>query len=159
MENNTVAVNTFQSFEVELKGMHPSFVPVGQEKSARKSSEYTETLKEFHRVAAKYSADRIYLDFVKIYDATGFDFNPETMKMIAGISRFYGNDAGTMNYLFTFHYFAMLSEQTGREPRLGKRIRRLVVYQALFNKDATPITYSPPRKWWLLDAQCRQLGF
>ncbi len=136
------------------------FVYFDETVSDRNHAGYVENLRKLQKFAAKYSPERIYGDFVKIYDATQYNVNPDTLDLIAVISESYGSDAADMNYLLTIIYFAMLSEQHRKDTKLGKRIKRLAVYQALFDKvQPEEVTYFPPRKWWLIDAQCSQRGF
>jgi hypothetical protein len=148
------------SLESDPSNQHKWFTYFDQLHPDKQYANYVEHLRELQNFAAKYSAQRIYRDFVKIYEGTVLNINPEILKLIARISESYGEDAADLNYLFTIIYFAMLSEQHRKDARLGKRIKRLAVYQALFDQyPAEEINYYPSRKWWLLEAQCSQRGF
>src|SRR5215216_2190329 len=160
MENNASPLADFQSMEFDSRSKYKWFVYFDQANSNRLQTGYVENLRELQNFAAKYSPERIYRDFVKIYDATEININPNTLDLIAEISESYDDDAAKINYLFTIIYFAMLSEQNKKDQQLGKRIKRLAIYQALFDKvQAEEVRYYVPRKWWLIDAQCSQRGF
>ncbi len=160
MDNNTTNLTTVQNLEFEHSNKYKWFVYFDQAISDRKHSSYVEHVETLQNFAAKYSPERIYRDFVKIYDATESSVNPDTLDLIALTSEAYADDAADINYLFTIIYFAMLSEQHRKDTKLGKRIKRFAVYQALFDKvEVEEVTYFPPRKWWLIDAQCIQRGF
>ena len=160
MENNAFPLADFQSMEFDSRSKYKWFVYFDQANADRQHTGYVENLRELQNFATKYPSERIYRDFVKIYDATEININPNTLDLIAEISESYDDDAGEINYLFTIIYFAMLSEQNQKDKQLGKRIKRLAIYQALFDKvQAEEVRYYAPRKWWLIDAQCSQRGF
>ena len=160
MENNASPLADFQSMEFDSRREYKWFVYFDQANADRQHTGYVENLRELQNFATRYSPDRLYRDFVKIYDATEINVNPKTLDLIAEISESYYDDAANINYLFTLIYFALLSEHNKKNQQLGKRIKRLAVYQALFDKvQAEEVRYHVPRKWWLIDAQCSQRGF
>jgi hypothetical protein len=154
MEPNTTNFAAFQNLELDPSNKYDRAI------SVRKSPGYMENLRQLQIFAAQYSPERIYRDFVKIYDVTEYNISSDTLALIAEASESYGDNGGDISYLFTMIYFAMLSEQRRRDTKLGKRVIRLAVYQALFDTlNSEEVTYYPPRKWWLIDAQCSQMGF
>lgn len=160
MENNAPRLAPVRNFEFDPSNEYKWFVYFDQANANRKYASDAENLNELQSLAAKYSPERIYRDFVKLYDATEYNFNPNALNIIAGIAESYGDDAAEVNYQFTIMYFGMLSEQHKKDTKLGKRIKRLAVYRALFDTyTAQEASYYPSRKWWLLDSLCSQRGF
>ena len=109
MENNASPLADVQSMEFDSRREYKWFVYFDQANADRQHTGYVENLRELQNFATRYSPDRLYRDFVKIYDATEINVNPKTLDLIAEISESYDDDAANINYLFTLIYFAMLS--------------------------------------------------
>jgi len=160
MENNAPFLAPVRNYEFDPGNEYKWFVYFDQANAVRKYASDSENLSVLQSLAGKYTPERIYRDFVKLYDVTESNFNPNALNTIAVIAESYGDDAAEINYLFSIMYFGMLSEQHKKDAKLGKRIKRLAVYQALFDTyKAEGPSYYPSRKWWLLDSLCSQRGF
>jgi len=95
---------------------------------APRDFEYFATLKQ---LASKHTAARLYQDFVTVYDATGCQVRTDTLALIDKIAAAYGGDAATVEYTLTVIYAGMVAEQNKAYAVLGKRMKRLGVYQVL----------------------------
>lgn len=95
---------------------------------APRDIQYFTTLQQ---LAAKHTAARLYQDFVAVYDATDRQVRPPTLALIDEISARYGTDSATVEYTLTVIYAGMVAEQNKAYAVLGKRVKRLGVYQVL----------------------------
>jgi hypothetical protein len=130
----------------------------GVSRHAPSDIQYFNQLKQY---ADKYSAEQVYEDFVRIYDATELTRNIEVHKLIREISQKYNGDSLEVEILFNILYAAMLSEQNRAGTRLGKRIKRLGVHQLLI-EDCTvdrAAGFSRNQSWRFIAAECQQRGF
>jgi hypothetical protein len=111
--------------------------------------------------ANKHGAEKIYTDFVKIFDYTTQNLNP---KLLAGIGRLasqYAADTLAMDKIFTILYAGMVAEENKDRAILKKRIKRLGMYQILIEKrqPEEAANFSKAKSWQELDALCQTLGF
>lgn len=100
----------------------------GRSVFAPRDTQYFATLRQ---LAARHTAGRLYADFVAIYEATDREVRPATLAMIDKIAATYGDDAAAVEYTLTVIYAGMVAEQNKANAVLGKRIKRLGVYQVL----------------------------
>lgn len=61
--------------------------------------------------ASKYGANRIYNDFVCVYDLTGNQVEHSALSDITQIASTYGDDALEINVIFSILYMAMIAEE------------------------------------------------
>jgi len=108
-----------------------------------------------------HGVDKIYGDFVQLYDVTRKDIDDDALKLIDQISNYYGIDEFEVNKTFTILYAAMVSEENKKDTKLGKRIKRLGVFQMLIEnytiEEATQ--FSMGKKAEYLAQLCRERGF
>ena len=123
---------------------------------------------ELLNLAQIHGHEYVYQDFVKIYDQTDRDPNPEMVEYIKNLvrERYSQEEYMSVVKLFIILYMAMVAEyyyktKFGRPSRLQKRTKRLGVYQFLFG-GLTVLQakeYSKGRSFDELDALCQQYGF
>lgn len=133
---------------------------------APRDSEYFTILKG---LADKYGTEKVYADFVTIYDHTNKDDVSDDQKSvvqdalteITGIANSYTEDALAVDQVFTILYMAMVAEEKKAGTRLGKRIKRLGVHMMLFEglspKDAAGCLTG--KRWQEIDAMCNARKF
>ena len=96
---------------------------------AVKDIDYFTVLKQ---LADKYSVDKVYNDFVTVYNLVGININSQHWLAIRNIAETYNKkDFLVVAKLFCILYVTMLAEQNNAHAILGKRIKRLGVYQIL----------------------------
>ena len=109
----------------------------------------------------KYGHKQIYEDFVVIYNRTQKTIDPEIPRLIAGLSRFYKENALEMEIWLNVLYAGMVAEENKENAILKKRVKRLGMYQLLIGKfspeDAA--SYSKGKKWKELDEVMKNYGF
>lgn len=111
-----------------------------------------------------YGADRLYQDFVKVYNRTGKTVSQDTLEYIHQMSRTYNLVPGhslRMEQLFSILYAGMIAEENRQDTRLGKRIKRLGVH-LLLKEDFSPqvaADYMRGMGWKEIAAICEEKGF
>jgi hypothetical protein len=129
-----------------------------QIKYAPKDVEYFSILK---KLALKYGNQKIYTDFVRIYEATTKNIDNKVVELINEIASDYGQDKNEMDIWLTVLYAGMVAEENKEFAILKKRIKRLGVYQVLI-ENLSPeyaANFSRGKKWDELDKICRERGF
>ncbi|MDR1854454.1 MAG: hypothetical protein LBR05_06055 [Azoarcus sp.] len=123
-----------------------------------KDEDYFQELKD---LAKKYGVDRIYGDYVLVYEKTGKTVNDDTLRQISDISKQYHEDALQMDILLTVLYMAMIAEERKANTRLGKRIKRLGIYYLLVENAPVPqaANFMRGMGWRAIDALCKARGF
>lgn len=116
---------------------------------------------DLQELSAKYGVERVYGDFVRVYDMTGKQVNNRTLEVISQIAEGYGFDSPKVDTIFSILYMAMIAEEQKRNTRLGKRIKRLGIYVLLIEKRTVLYSTSFMRgmDWHEIDTQCKQRGF
>lgn len=109
----------------------------------------------------KHGSQKLYNDFVSIYNQTGKEINSETLQLISDISNAYGADAEEAEIWFTVIYAGMVAEENKLNTKLGKRIKRLGIYQILIENSSpeTAAVFSKGKKWKELDDLMKTKGF
>ncbi len=113
-------------------------------------------------LSKKYIGDKVYKDFVKIYEQTTSNIDNEVTKLIDNISLTYDvEDRILIEKWFTVIYAGMIAEENKEQAVLKKRIKRLGMHQVLIDKIEPQIAanFSRGKKWRELDAIMRQKGF
>ena len=117
--------------------------------------------KQLQDLASKYGEERLYKDFVKIYELTGKEVEKSTLATITSISSQYPEDALKIDVIFSILYAAMISEERKEHTRLGKRIKRLGVHVLLIDKKSVDDSaiFMRGMGWRDIDQLCRKMGF
>lgn len=131
--------------------------PSGKRKPPR-DIDYFSAIKTY---AAKYGIEKIYNDYVRIYEMTGKQVETDSLHRITEISSGYGHDALQIDIIFSILYMTMIAEEQKENTRLGKRIKRLGIYALLFeNKTVSEsANFMSGMGWKEIDNLCRQRGF
>lgn len=125
---------------------------------APKDSFYFSKLKE---LADDYGVNRVYDDFVELYDETGKDVSKKVLGLIDDIAEDYGKDALKANVTFTLLYLTMIAEENRKNTKLGRRIKRLGAYELL--KKNRPLddamSFMKDMPWRKIAELCEERGF
>ncbi len=117
----------------------------------------------FIEKAEWYTPEKIYEDYVEIYDKTNADIKQEVIDEIkAKISRTYEErDRIDFSLWFIVIYLGMVAEENKRNAVLKKRIKRLGMYQILFEKFSAveAANFSRGKKVSELAPLCSDRGF
>ena len=130
---------------------------LGNSKEALNDIDY---FNELSGLSEEYGEEKIYSDFVKVYDNTHKDIEEETIILIEEISHEYKKPVDAA-ILYTTLYMTMIAEENKAFTKLGKRIKRLGVYTLLIEKK--PLKYSTNfmrgKRWREIDKLCKERGF
>lgn len=125
---------------------------------APRDFQYFQRLQQF---AEQYGSQSLYNDFVAIYNKTSKAMDNSMFEFIVDLCQKYDEDSLTIAIDFSIIYMGMVAEENKAFTKLGKRIKRLGVYQTLMENisysDAA--NFSRGRKWRELDAICKERGF
>lgn len=111
--------------------------------------------------SAVYGVDKVYADFVQIYENTGKEVAQEVLKLITTISLGYPGKQLEFEKIFTIMYMGMIAEEQKAFTRLGKRIKRLGVFKLLKENVgvAAAANFMRGMRWQEIDKLCRERGF
>ncbi|MFH0919200.1 MAG: hypothetical protein V1913_02470 [Fibrobacterota bacterium] len=125
---------------------------------APRDRQYFSTLK---KIAKKHGTEKLYRDFIVVYDTTGKSFVPAVLARIEHMAGDYGKEAGLVDLWFTVLYAGMVAEENKKSAVLKKRIKRLGVHQLLAEGMAPDkaAAFSRGKEAWMLDLLCRRRGF
>lgn len=113
------------------------------------------------KLANKYSAQKIYDDFVVVFNRTTAKPEPEVFKLISLLSRFYDTDALEIEIWFNVLYAGMVAEENKENAILKKRVKRLGMHQVLIDGVEPDVAagFSKGIKWQQLDRLMKAKGF
>ena len=113
------------------------------------------------RLGRRHGRRRVYGDFVAVYRRTGPAIDPAVVQGISATAGGYDEDALDFAVTVTTIYAGMVAEENKAFAPLGKRIKRLGVYQIL--RFDLPVgvaaNYSKGKPWRELARECEQYGF
>ena len=130
----------------------------GENRFAPTDVEYFKALVEFGGI---HGHQKIYDDFVIVYDQTTSRIEDKVTSLITEIAKGYGEERIWMDRWLTVIYSGMVAEENKENTKLGKRIKRLGVHQCLIEKLEVIIAanFSKGRKWRELDVIMKERGF
>lgn len=120
--------------------------------------DYFDTLVEMSEI---YSKEKVYSDYVKIYDKTGKELDEKVLSYITSVAEGYGTEKVVMDITFTTLYMAMIAEENKKNTRLGKRIKRLGIHMLLFENYSSfnAANFMKGMGWRDIDRLCKERGF
>ena len=128
----------------------------------RKAPKDTDYFNDLYQFSLKYGVDKLYHDYVKIYDRTERNINEDVLIYITQIANEYDEqDILEVDIMFSILYMAMISEENKEYSKLGKRIKRLGVYSLLKENKTIEesATFMKGMRWRDIDKICIERGF
>jgi len=115
----------------------------------------------FKNMALKHGAQKVYNDFVIIYNLTTARHDQRVINKIKEISASYHADAEHTELWLSVIYGGMIAEENKANMILKKRIKRLGMHQILIEnvEPQTAAKFSLGKKWSELNALMQQRGF
>lgn len=114
-----------------------------------------------NKLSEKHGTQKIYDDFVVIFNRTTKLIEPQILELISVISKFYKDDSLEMEIWLNVLYAGMIAEENKANAILKKRIKRLGIHQVLIDgispEDA--VVFSKGKKWKELDRLMVLKGF
>jgi hypothetical protein len=121
----------------------------------------TEYFSFFQNMGTIYGAQKVYSDFVSIYQPTSKNIDASIVSSITSIADTYSNHVEEADIWFTVIYAGMIAEENKANMVLKKRIKRLGMYQLMI-QDMNPVdaaNFSKGKNWRELDLLMKQYGF
>jgi len=130
----------------------------GNKRFAPTDVQYFSRLK---KLSEKFGPQKIYDDFVVIYNRTTKNVDSKVFELIAVLSRFYETDALEMELWLNVIYAGMIAEENKENAILKKRIKRLGIHQVLIDEISLEeaAVFSKGKKWKELDEIMRLKRF
>lgn len=130
----------------------------GTRRFAPTDVQYFTRIKE---ISEKFGPQKIYDDFVVIYNRTTKNIDPKVFVLILTLSRFYDDNSTEIELWFNVLYAGMIAEENKENAILKKRIKRLGVHQVLIDgiSPEKAAVFSKGKKWKELDEIMRSKGF
>lgn len=127
----------------------------------RKPPKDTDYFEFLLNLAKEYTVEKVYRDYVQVYNWTGKQPSQEVLNSISTLSASYGENALAVDVVFTILYMAMIAEERKAYTKLGKRIKRLGIHALLIEN--VPVNnaanFMRGMGWREIDNLCRQRGF
>ena len=113
------------------------------------------------RLSSAFGPQRVYDDFVRVYDRTGKSVDQDVFSLISSIAAGYPGYTLQVEQVLSVLYLTMIAEENKAFTRLGRRIKRLGVYGLLLEdmsvEQAADFTRGMP--WRDIAALCDERGF
>lgn len=159
-----MAVKIYQSprLKVEFdKGSFDNWCVFIQDQNKRYAPSDKEYFERLKILGNRHGNEQLIEDFLRIYDQTTSSLSTGTIELIEKLAERYQNDEEEIKKWLLVIYAGMVAEENKTNTRLGKRIKRLGMYQLLIlNRSALHASnYSRNRKWWELDDVMKSYGF
>lgn len=108
-----------------------------------------------------FGADKIYQDFISIYERTENNVSSHVLEYIDVMANSYGEMRLRFSQIYTILYMGMVAEERKAGTRLGKRIKRLGVHKLLVeNKSVSEsANFMRGMRWREIDRLCSERGF
>ena len=112
-------------------------------------------------LGSKHGNQKLYDDFVVVFNRTTKEVDAEIPPLIARLSTFYKEDALEMEIWLNVLYAGMIAEENKEKAILKKRVKRLGMHQLLIERMASEKAafYSRGKKWRELDREMKKRGF
>ncbi len=132
--------------------------PPNGKRHAPKDTEY---FVRFAELARTHTPRKVYGDFVRVYEKAGKQIDPRVLKFIEYRAQAYQSDALEIQILLTIVYAGMVAEENKARTKLGKRVKRLGMYQTLIEKMPAEraASFSKRKRWQEIAAECEKRGF
>lgn len=127
----------------------------------RKPPRDTDYFRQLRELAEAYGTEKVYGDYVNVYEISGKEISENALNKISILSASYGDAQLEVDVMFSVLYMAMIAEERKKYTRLGKRIKRLGIYNLLIeNKSVTESANFMRGMGWRDIAQlCEERGF
>jgi hypothetical protein len=121
----------------------------------------TEYFTFFQHMGAIYGVEKVYADFVSIYQPTSKNIDAAVLSSITSIADMYSNHVEEADIWFTVIYAGMIAEENKANAVLKKRIKRLGMYQLMMQQmdPVSAANFSKGKNWRELDVLMKQYGF
>ncbi len=137
-------------------------VYVVESKGSKKAPLDETYFSDLFQISQNYPNNKVYNDFVKIYERTNRTIDNDVLRLIDEIVATYNDEHKIIvEQWFTVIYAGMIAEENKENAILKKRIKRLGMHQVLVlnipAREAAKFSYG--KNWKELDKLMKSLGF
>lgn len=127
----------------------------------RKPPRDADYFSQLKQLACQYGADKVYRDYVRVYDMTGKQVNRSALNNISQLAGCYGGNSLQVDIIFSILYMAMIAEEQKAHTKLGKRIKRLGIYKLLIENENVyeAANFMRGMDWKDIAKLCKERGF
>ena len=127
----------------------------------RKPPRDTDYFAQLRSLAEQFGVDKVYSDYVKVYDLTGKQVSKDELDSVTLLSKEYGASANQADIIFSILYMAMIAEEQKDRTRLGKRIKRLGIHKLLIENISVykAANFMRGMEWRNIARLCEERGF
>lgn len=113
------------------------------------------------RLAEQFGPQRVYNDFVRVYEETEKHVDEKVFSLISHIASGYPGWELRVEQVFSILYLTMIAEENKAFTRLGRRIKRLGVYGLLLEDMSVEqaADFTRGMRWKDIAAMCSERGF
>lgn len=113
------------------------------------------------RLAEQFGPQRVYNDFVRVYEETEKHVDEKVFSLIAHIASGYPGWELRVEQVFSILYLTMIAEENKASTRLGCRIKRLGVHCLLLEGLSVELAadFTRGMRWQDIAAMCSERGF
>ena len=131
----------------------------GEKRYAPKDTEYFSFLLDYSAQSGNPKA--VYVAFCKIYKIAAKQISPHAGELIREVASDFGDRAEEAELHLAVMYAAMIAEENKAFTRLGKKVKRLGVYQVLKGilSPAEAANWSRGKPWRVIAGECEKIGF
>ena len=121
----------------------------------------TEYFQFIHELASKYGTIAVYNSFKKLYNIAEKELHPKAIEIIDGACQRFPDMYLQSQLYFSVLYLAMVAEENYPNTKLGKRLKRLGIYQFLFEEMTVEeaANWSRGKPWRVISDECEERGF
>lgn len=132
-----------------------------EDKIGKQAFQDIKYFKFFKMLAQKYGVEKVYQDFITIYNQTSNEIVTEIVHNIKNIAKQYEDESTLVERYLSVIYLAMIAEENKENTKLGKRIKRLGIHNLLIDDNAPEVAANASRNvnWKTLDGYCLERGF
>lgn len=133
-----------------------------EENGSKKAPFDVEYFADLKNISEHYEPDKIYNDFVEIYNKTSKIIDQNILSLIDRLVSAYREEhQALVEQWFVVIYAGMIAEENKRNAILKKRIKRLGMHQTLKlgYEPKIAANFSKGKKWRELDEIMKSLGF
>lgn len=116
---------------------------------------------QLHKYLKVFNSNKIYQDFVYVYALTTDKIDPRVIDKIREVAAEYHELKNEFFTIFCIIYMGMIAEENKRNTKLGKRIKRLGMYNLLvkLKEPEYCANFMKNKSWQEIDEICAEGGF
>ena len=143
------------------RGKIDNFCVYVKDKTGVRAPLDTEYFQFIHDLATENGTLAVYNAFKRIYDVVQKELHPEAISVIDQASKRFSASKLKPELYFSILYLCMVAEQNYPNTRLGKRLKRLGIYQLLFEEMDVQeaANWSRGKPWRVIADECEKRGF